>query len=95
MDKSSEGFRFAFDPETYGGWQPADLWEAVEQNTCPILIIRAEQSIVMSSSAAELMMQKAPNARLKEIGGAGHFLMLGKPADLANEIRGFLKDTGL
>ncbi|MCI0663700.1 MAG: alpha/beta hydrolase [Acidobacteria bacterium] len=41
------------------------------------------------------MMQKAPNARLKEIGGAGHFLMLGKPADLANEIRGFLKDTGL
>jgi hypothetical protein len=38
---------------------------------------------------AKSMMRKAPNARLKEIGGGGHFLMLGKPAEVANEIRCF------
>jgi hypothetical protein len=50
-------------------------------------------SVVMAQSA-ELMMQKAPNARLKEIGGAGHFLMLGNPAEVAREIGSFLDEIG-
>ena len=54
----------------------------------------AARSVVMSQSAAELMKQKAPNALFKEIGGAGHFLMLGKPAEVASEIRGFLEGMG-
>jgi len=95
MRKSAEGFRFALDPETYGSWQPADMWEAVEKISCPMLILRAEHSVVMARSAAELMMQKAPNARLKEIGGAGHFLMLGRPAEVAIAIRSFLEETAL
>jgi len=95
MHKGPDGFRFALDPETYGSWQPADLWEAVEKNTRPMLIIRAEHSSVMSRSSAELMAQKAQFARLKEIGGAGHFLILGKPEEVANEIRGFLEETGV
>lgn len=95
MRKSAEGFRFALDPETYGSWQPADMWEAVEKVPCPMLILRAEHSVVMSRSTAELMTQKAPNARLKEIGGAGHFLMLGNPAEVVGEIRGFLEEMGL
>jgi esterase len=95
MRKSAEGFRFALDPETYGSWQPADMWEAVEKISCPMLILRAEHSVVMSRPAAELMMQKAPNARLQEVGGAGHFLMLGRPAEVANAIRRFLDDIGL
>jgi esterase len=92
--KNAAGFRFALDPETYGSWQPADMWEAVEKISCPMLILRAEHSVVMARSAAELMMQKAPNARLKEIGGAGHFLMLGNPAEVAREIRSLLEETG-
>jgi pimeloyl-ACP methyl ester carboxylesterase len=91
MRRSADGFRFALDPETYSNWQPADMWEAVEQIPCPMLILRAEHSVVMSRSAAEEMRRRAPNARLKEIGGAGHFLMLGKPAEVASEIRGFLE----
>jgi len=39
--------------------------------------------------------QKAPKARLKEIGGTGHFLMLEKPVEVVSEIRGFLEETGL
>lgn len=92
MRRSGEGFRFALDPETYRSWRPADMWEAVEKVACPMLILRAEHSVVMSRSAAELMARKAPNARLKEIGGAGHFLMLGKPAEVASEIRSFLDE---
>jgi pimeloyl-ACP methyl ester carboxylesterase len=94
MRKSAEGYRFALDPETYGSWKPADMWEAVEKIPCPMLILRAEHSVVMSRSAAEMMAQKAPKARLKEIGGAGHFLMLGKPAEVASEIRCFLEGMG-
>lgn len=92
MCKSADGFRFALDPETYGSWRPADMWKAVEKIPCPMLILRAEHSVVMSRSTAELMVRKAPNARLKEIGGAGHFLMLGKPAEVASEIRAFLEE---
>jgi pimeloyl-ACP methyl ester carboxylesterase len=95
MRKSAEGFRFALDPETYGSWQPADMWEAVGRISCPMLILRAEHSVVMSRSTAELMAQKTPNARLKEIAGAGHFLMLSKPAEVANEIRFFLDEMVL
>ena len=56
-----------------------------------MLILRAARSVVMSRQAAEEMARMAPNARLKEIDGAGHFLMLGKPAEVAREIRGFLE----
>lgn len=46
-------------------------WEAVEKISCPMLILRAEHSVVMSRSTAELMTQKAPNARFKEIAAPG------------------------
>jgi pimeloyl-ACP methyl ester carboxylesterase len=95
MRKSADGFQFALDPETYGSWRPADMWEEVEKIPCPMLILRAEHSVVMSRSAAKLMAQKSPKARWKEIGGAGHFMMLGKPAEVASEIREFLEDLGL
>ena len=49
----------------------------------------------MSRSAVKWTMRIAPNAMFKEIGGAGHFLMLGRPAEVANEIRGFLGEVGL
>lgn len=94
MRKNADGFRFALDPETYGSWRPADMWEAVEKITCPMLILRAERSVVMARTAAEEMARRAPNARLKEITGAGHFLMLGKPSEVASEIRGFLEGIG-
>jgi pimeloyl-ACP methyl ester carboxylesterase len=59
-----------------------------------MLILRAEHSVVMSRQAAEEMTRRAPNARLKEIRGAGHFLILGKPAEVANEIRDFFDGIG-
>jgi pimeloyl-ACP methyl ester carboxylesterase len=55
------------------------MWEAVEKISCPMLILCAEHSVVMSCSATEEMARIAPNARLMEIGGTGHFFMLGKP----------------
>ena|GEM_PF-2541023 len=92
MRQNDEGFQFALDPETYGSWRPADMWEAVEKISCPMLILRAQHSTVMSRSAAEEMLRRNPNAWLKEINGTGHFLMLGRPAEVASEIRCFLED---
>jgi hypothetical protein len=52
-------------------------------NELPMLILRAEHSVVMSLPEAEEMTRRAPNAWLMESGGARHFLMLGKPAEVA------------
>jgi len=49
----------------------------------------------MSRSAVKWTMRIAPNAMFKEIGGAGHFLMLGKPSEVAGEILGFLEELSL
>jgi pimeloyl-ACP methyl ester carboxylesterase len=52
------------------------MWEAAEKIRCPMLIAHAEHSAVAPRSKTESMMRKAPNIRLKKIGGAGHFLCL-------------------
>ena len=53
MRKSADGFRFALDPETYRSWGPADMRKAFEKIPCPMLILRAEHSVVMSRSTAK------------------------------------------
>jgi len=76
MRRSAERFRFLLDPETCVSSQPSDMWEAAEKSRWPRLIAHAKHSPVTPRSKAESMMRKAPNVRLKKIGGAGHFLSL-------------------
>lgn len=93
--KTPEGYRFAFEPETYGDWNPGDLWPEVLRIECPFLVLRAQKSIVMSKAAAERMAREAKRATLREIEGAGHMLVLGRPDAVAGAIQEFLRVHGL
>ncbi len=93
--KTPEGWRFKFDPETYGAWAPGDLWPEVARVGCPMLVLRAERTVVMSRAAAERMAREAPRAVLREVGGAGHMLVLGRPDAVAGAIQEFLRASGL
>ncbi len=93
--KTPEGYRFKFDPETYGSWAPGDLWPEVARIGCPLLVLRAAKTMVMSQTAAERMAREAPRAVLRGIEGAGHMLVLGKPDAVAGAIQEFLRASGL
>ena len=95
LRKTPEGRRFAFDPETYGSWQPGDLWEDLKKVSCPMLVIRAEKTVVMSPSSPEEMVRLNPRARRVEIKEAGHFLVLGKPEKVAGAIQSFLEENNI
>jgi pimeloyl-ACP methyl ester carboxylesterase len=95
LRETPEGWRFAFDPETYGSWRPGDLRGELKNIPCPTLVIRAAQTVVMSPSAPEQMVRLIPNARSVEIKDAGHFLVLGKAGEVAREIQNFLDENGL
>lgn len=95
LRQTPEGLKFAFDPETYGSWRPQDLWPEVQRLPCPLLVLRAQKTVVMSRAAAEKMAQTAPQGRYREIEGAGHFLVLGKPEAVAQAIEEFLREHEL
>jgi pimeloyl-ACP methyl ester carboxylesterase len=58
-------------PETAAADQ-ALLWAAYDAIRCPTLLIRGEQSDLLSRETAHDMTQRGPRARLVEIPGVGH-----------------------
>lgn len=58
-------------PETAEADQ-AMLWAAYDAIRCPTLLIRGEQSDLLSRETAHAMTQRGPRARLVEIPGVGH-----------------------
>lgn len=49
-----------------------DLWPLWEQVTCPVLILRGEQSEILSRDTAHQMLERGPEAQLIEFPGTGH-----------------------
>ncbi|WP_038490344.1 alpha/beta fold hydrolase [Collimonas arenae] len=48
------------------------LWNAYKAITCPTLLVRGEQSDLLSVETAQLMTQSGPKAKLVELAGVGH-----------------------
>lgn len=56
-----------------GTWRdPTDLWPLWRAIACPILLVRGADSDVLSAETAKRMLDDNRNARLAEVGGAGH-----------------------
>lgn len=71
----------------------AALWAAWDAITCPTLLVRGEQSDLLSRATAQQMTTRGPHAHLVEIPGVGHaptFLH----ADQIAIARDFLTGTG-
>ncbi len=53
----------------------AQLWRAYDAIQCPVLLVRGEQSDLLTHNTAIEMTQRGPKARLVELAGIGHATM--------------------
>lgn len=66
-----------------------DQWPEVRATTCPTLILRGEESHVLSRPNAERLGREFPDARLIEIKDCSHMIWGDKPAELSRLAREF------
>ena len=78
------------DREFFSRIVPQVAWPILTRIRCPTLILRAEQSSILSHRTAEAMRGRIPQATLREIPGTHHHLLLERPAEIAEAIRNFL-----
>lgn len=67
-----------------------DLWPMWDAITCPALVLRGEQSDLLSRATAQAMATRGPRARVVEFAGIGHAPMLLSP-DQVETVAGFLR----
>jgi pimeloyl-ACP methyl ester carboxylesterase len=68
------------------------LWQSYESLDCPILIMRGEQSDLLSPQTAQEMLARSPRAILHEVHGVGHAPTLMHDAQIEPVVR-FLLDA--
>jgi pimeloyl-ACP methyl ester carboxylesterase len=61
----------------------AQLWAAYDAIRCPTLLVRGEQSDLLSRATAEEMTRRGPRPELVEIAGVGHAPTFVQPAQIA------------
>jgi pimeloyl-ACP methyl ester carboxylesterase len=66
-----------------------DLWVFYDQIRCPTLVLRGEQSDLLTRTTAEAMSERGPKAKVVEIAGVGHAPTL-IHADQIGVVREFL-----
>ncbi len=49
-----------------------DLWALWDRVTCPVLVIRGEDSDILSAETAQMMTERGPRAELATLSGIGH-----------------------
>ena len=80
----------AVTPELVAAGEAA-LWAAYDQLRCPTLLLRGEQSDLLTRDTAQAMTQRGPRARLVELPGVGHAPTL-IHADQVALVRDFLNE---
>jgi pimeloyl-ACP methyl ester carboxylesterase len=65
------------------------MWRSYDAITCPTLLLRGEESDVLTQETARAMAQRGPKARLHEFAGVGHAPMLVVPEQV-RVVREFL-----
>jgi pimeloyl-ACP methyl ester carboxylesterase len=76
------------------GWSSEDSkqgWERLASISCPTLILRGEESELLSSDAAAQITDAIPDATLVEIPGAGHSIHSDAPDLFREAVLGFLE----
>ena len=69
------------------------LWPLLHKSPCPITIIRAEFSDVLTPSTWERVKKCMPHAQLKVMKGVGHLMPFEKPNELGAIIKDVLKES--
>ena len=69
---------------------PDQLWKAIAHIHVPTLIIRGEQSDVLTKECAQRMASDIPAARLESIARSGHVVPVDQPLPFLETVRTFL-----
>ncbi|PVZ06399.1 alpha/beta fold hydrolase [Actinomycetospora cinnamomea] len=72
------------------GLTSAQLWRALDRLAAPTLVIRGEQSPLLSSDTAAAMVRRLDRGSLVEIAGGGHDLGVERPGAVTAAVRAFL-----
>ncbi len=83
-------FLYRFDPACNGRRRPTDGWALLDSITAPTLLVRGEHSPILLREMAADMLARLPQARLVEIPGTYHHLVLDAPAAFARALEDFL-----
>jgi len=70
-----------------------DLWDALREIGCPVLLVRGTRSNVLSAGVAQRMINTLGNGRLIEL-DAGHNVALDRPKELADAVVAFVREGG-
>lgn len=71
------GYRMAYDPGIRAVFESLALedialWDIWERISCPVLVLRGEESALLLKAVAQRMAKTGPRARVVEIRGVGH-----------------------
>jgi pimeloyl-ACP methyl ester carboxylesterase len=85
-------FGFKFDPR----WLGVPPWgrPVLENVRCPTLLLRGEESALLTREGALEIVSEIPNAQLVEIPGAGHHVHVDQPALVLRAMLEFLSRPG-
>ena len=91
--ETETGYRLHYDPAIARIMTPMPMapglffWDAWQRVTCPVLLLRGEDSTVFPRMVAESMKLRHPRVRLEEIPGCGHApsLMVAPQVQLVRE----------
>ncbi|MGE3539097.1 MAG: alpha/beta fold hydrolase [Candidatus Tectimicrobiota bacterium] len=79
------------DRRVYAQRQPVNTLSFWQRITCPVLILRAEQSPRLTPVLLQQVAEVCPHMEWAEVRGAGHHLMLDQPEQTAQLIQAFLQ----
>ena len=93
-EKPGGGYGFNYDPRLGDPYKAGpvgdvDLWAAWDAVRCPTLVLRGEESDILSREVAEAMTKRGPKATLIEFPGVGHAPQL-LSEDQIGAVRDFL-----
>ena len=75
------------------GAVPTDGWSLLERITAPTLLVRGEHSPILPREMAADMLARLRQARLVEIAGTYHHLVLDAPLPFATVLDAFLSEA--
>jgi pimeloyl-ACP methyl ester carboxylesterase len=82
-------FGYKFDPPWFG--LPSRPRPSLDLIRCPTLLVRGSESTLLTEEAARSFVSALADARLIEIAGAGHHVLVDQPTRLLEAIEAFLE----
>ncbi len=86
------GFRYMPDLAVLGGSDPPaeEEWAMSARVECPVLVMRAEHSEILTREGAQSIVEAFPSATLVELPGSGHMVNWENPSGVADLALAFL-----